>query len=1316
MKNKIILIFSIAIFFSFILIVSALPSIPTSSPNYFNCTFEPVYQEDGTRDVWCNFTDSSSSPVLDANISHSTYDTNDWYNSGLMSSKGWFIGYQSVPNAYNNSDNNFTVYNSRTIDLTRRAHIKYGAFTYPFNHITQNFSILLKASSGATTLRFMVCNDTYANDVMENTPVNLSRTSLYDGCQLAGTINATKQGINYNNWTWGTVDVTSAYNNMTANQSGLMDYAIHISSYDNASINPVGWSIADAWMPPYHNETLETFTLLNDSDGFSSIDQTGYTSNGIFNLTYNLNMSGNVLLLHLNESSGTVIDYSGNSNNGVSTDTSQVEGRFSEGYDFDGSTSYINISDSSSLDITQNITAGLWMKLDDVSGWRSLLHKDYGTYTGLYLEIYDGRIYNYDTISTSGAVVEADKWYFVVYTANSSVERIYLDGELLVEETSEFTNINNDYDLWIGKSLEYSNEEVDGILDEVFIFNRSITSEEIYQMYLHGKNKFVSDNRTHNSSTWRATRNFLMASDTITFNETTSYPIFDSDDDYLEPMNYSSYENIRNSSFSNCIYFKRSETSSDLRRLVRWDGAYELSIQSDDIQMILRARSPYYKVTIKSVGDLVDDTEWHHVCGVRDKENEEIKIILDGEKAASAYFNGSRELSATDFDITDNANVIGRDTLAGGNDNGFRGQLAQYMLHNDSHTAGEIFSGINTAWWSLAIGEQVTDNVYATGTLINDSTYEWDDEPGHTPIAFTKIYNMNNGSAFMTYNATEELYHSTYYTNPSQFATSQGASGVNFTTLFEYNSTVNDTGYWHVAGSSNATCDINVNWNWADKTGQYQLARVNWTIDSNIPLNKRNMYLCEDGYSALSECDIYTGDSLTRHKIFKDYGTATVVCEVQNDYMSEPYYANDTLDIGCWSAYDKYDGTEPSLELESTLYVCAGTHTMVSMLDDSVIKNSGEYSMALQGATIFDGGNERGGHANSSDYRIMLWGYDISNKQQNPNGNLIIQNGDIGFYFTHNLTNSYFANYKFIDMSIGFDLEHDHASNFSIVNNTFTGCGVDGEDPIYITGPNVEIKHNYFNALANDGDKNVYCYGCTNVTLEQNYYEDISSLAIYSSGNTRNVSTALGNFSCEIGDSGSQYPYRDFTNMTGDYLNGASLYGEIIDYYPCTSQVEPEVTEEASSSGGGRSLNFYIGLLDSENRDYSGNLSYGWKMIFEYEGENHTIQLRNIHRGNAEVRFEVHSEKIDVIIEEGEYKRIDLDGDGIEDIILNLNEIFENMKVNLGLEIIDKGSVITGEVIRESLEKIKISKWIWFALGGILIMLIVGFFLIKKKI
>jgi len=958
-------------------------SLAINTSENLNCWFNPTHQETGTRDVWCNVTDALGNPVLNANISHSTYDTNDWYNAGLMSEKGWIIGYQPVPNAYNISANNHTIYETKTIDSTKRGHIKYGSFSFPFEHIKQDFSVLLKAGSGATALRVMVCNDTYANEVIGHTPINLTRTGNYSGCQLAGIINATEQGINYNNWTWGTVDVTSAYNNMTANQIGTMDYSIHLSSYDEEVINPVGWGIPENWMPPYHNETKEVFALSNNS--------------------YN------------------------------STD-----------------------------------------------------------------------------------------------------------------------------------------------------------------------NFFYPDNRVHDNATAWTTQDVLNVSNTITFNATTGYPVFDSDDDYMMPLNYSSYENIRNSSFSTCMYFKRSDTSIKNQRqyLDSWGKAMNLYVYAHDIRFYVRARSPYYAKTISTTGDLVLDTNWHHICGVRDKENEEVYIVLDGEKVSSGYFNGSRELSHTDFDQSQNDLVIGRDIPAGGSDDGFRGEIAQYMLHNDSHTASEIKEGINNAWWSLAIGEQTTDNVYAVGTLINSTTYEWGSEPDHTPIAFTKIYNMNNDTAYMTYNATEELYHSTYYTSQPQFATSQGIDGVNFTTLFEYNDSINDTAYWYVQAESNATCDTNVNWNWDTKTGQYQLARVNWTTSSLAPLTKKNLYLCEDGYSSLSECDLYTGDSLTRHKIFKNYGTATVVCEVQNDFMAEPYYSNDTLDVGCWSAYDKYDGTEPSLELESTLYVCPGTHTMISMLDDAVIKNSGEYSMELQGPTIFDGGGVVGNHSTEADYRMMLWGYDLADKQQNPNGNLTIQNGDIGFYFTHNITNSYFANYKFNNMSVAFDLEQDHATNFSIINNTFTDCGTGGEDPIYISGENVEIKHNYFNALASDGDSYVYCDDCTNVTLEQNYYADISGLEIYSLGNSRNVQTPLGSLSCEIGEEGTQYPY----NST----NNASLYGEITDYYPCTTRREsspPSVTsliENPTSPATyvyGQSYEFSATVIDPTGID---------TVILTFNGVNYT--------------------------------------------------------------------------------------------------------------
>lgn len=75
------------------------------------------------------------------------------------------------------------------------------------------------------------------------------------------------------------------------------------------------------------------------------------------------NMTGNVLLMHMNESSGNIIDYSGNGNNGTYNGALYNQtGKLNNAIGFNGSNVYINVADSSSINITGNLTVTAWIK------------------------------------------------------------------------------------------------------------------------------------------------------------------------------------------------------------------------------------------------------------------------------------------------------------------------------------------------------------------------------------------------------------------------------------------------------------------------------------------------------------------------------------------------------------------------------------------------------------------------------------------------------------------------------------------------------------------------------------------------------------------------------------------------------------------------------------------------------------------------------------------------------------------------------------------------------------------------------------------
>ncbi len=78
-------------------------------------------------------------------------------------------------------------------------------------------------------------------------------------------------------------------------------------------------------------------------------------------------------------------------------------------------------------------------------------------------------------------VLEAETWYHVAGTYDGSTMRLYLDGELL-----DSNDVSGTLFCCNGVHLSWWNEPLDGLLDEVGIYNRALSAEEIYAIYEAG--------------------------------------------------------------------------------------------------------------------------------------------------------------------------------------------------------------------------------------------------------------------------------------------------------------------------------------------------------------------------------------------------------------------------------------------------------------------------------------------------------------------------------------------------------------------------------------------------------------------------------------------------------------------------------------------------------------------------------------------------------------------------------------------------------------------------------------------------------------
>jgi hypothetical protein len=219
------------------------------------------------------------------------------------------------------------------------------------------------------------------------------------------------------------------------------------------------------------------------------------------NSTASVNTSDLVGYWRLEEGSSNPIDYSGYDNDGSSLgnglDCSGNTGRFSNACEFDGLDDHFNISDNPSLEGMSEFSISIWIYPHDDensggTGYARILVKENGYLMG----IWSGDDFRFEVYNSSGDSIENtfsnfgdtdpwDKWYNFVAITNSSGFYIYKNGVFWTSyATSNFDYVNmNSGDLVIGRSGTSSSYAYNGTIDELMIFNRSLSADEIAEFY-----------------------------------------------------------------------------------------------------------------------------------------------------------------------------------------------------------------------------------------------------------------------------------------------------------------------------------------------------------------------------------------------------------------------------------------------------------------------------------------------------------------------------------------------------------------------------------------------------------------------------------------------------------------------------------------------------------------------------------------------------------------------------------------------------------------------------------------------------------------
>ena len=252
---------------------------------------------------------------------------------------------------------------------------------------------------------------------------------------------------------------------------------------------------------------------------------------------------------------GNANDESGIGNHGIVNGPTLTTDRFdSDGsaYSFDGLQHHIRVSDdaNSTLDLVENYTLSCWALIGSLTqGGHHLVTKhignidNSGTYTFVLSasSIPDGAYflnaqatpeYTVDTYpSDTDYGFSFTDWYHFCVTYDDADDKLiyYINGSPYDSVTVQFEVVDTDIDLLIGTSFINSTSELNysyhGKLDDIGIWNRDLSAEEIANLFLSGT---VSVDESHSASSLVAYPNPTTGSITLTNIPTSTAPqLFD---------------------------------------------------------------------------------------------------------------------------------------------------------------------------------------------------------------------------------------------------------------------------------------------------------------------------------------------------------------------------------------------------------------------------------------------------------------------------------------------------------------------------------------------------------------------------------------------------------------------------------------------------------------------------------------------------------------------------------------------------------------------------------------------------------------------
>lgn len=196
----------------------------------------------------------------------------------------------------------------------------------------------------------------------------------------------------------------------------------------------------------------------------------------------------------------TAVDVIGDNNGTTYGNASIVNGKIGDAFSFDGDGDYIIIQDSDSLEL-DSMTISFWIKpnqlnnnvnfisryressADDV--YRFKFQQSSSGSSELVLRIYDGADGDAGITTRATSDLPLEDWTHLAISFQDSIAKIYVNGIEVINNTLDWNELytSSSKNTYLGIKEGDIEEDYNGIIDEVVIWNRELTSQEIFAYY-----------------------------------------------------------------------------------------------------------------------------------------------------------------------------------------------------------------------------------------------------------------------------------------------------------------------------------------------------------------------------------------------------------------------------------------------------------------------------------------------------------------------------------------------------------------------------------------------------------------------------------------------------------------------------------------------------------------------------------------------------------------------------------------------------------------------------------------------------------------